>query len=376
MTKEVMINALSARGGGGQTYLLNIVKYFNRSDLKLTILLTEGTNLKFEYDGLNIYKASSLTRNPILRQIWEVIFLPWILHRRKIDIFFCPGGLVPFLPYFNGKIVTMFRNMLPFDEKQKRKYPFGLLKFRNWILSKVMLLSMQRADLVIFISAFAESVIKKRIKRPLKHSALIPHGVDFMERVEKKSSLTSIIGNEEYILYPSSIDVYKSQVQVVTAYSNLIKEGIILPKLIFAGSLTTNKNYTQEVIDLLTETNLNENIILSGNVDYDLMPSLYKNSKFVIYASQTENCPNILLEALSCNCLILCSNSKPMPEFAQDAVVYFDPEDIEDLTNQFRRIMNNEINTFDLKQKIPKIINQYSWKDCTDKTWNKISDLP
>ena len=29
------------------------------------------------------------------------------------------------------------------------------------------------------------------------------------------------------------------------------------------------------------------------------MPSLYKNAQFVIYASQTENCPNILLEAYS-----------------------------------------------------------------------------
>ena len=132
MPKEVMINALSARSGGGQTYLINIIKYFKRKDLKLTILLTQGTDLKFENSEIEIYEAPSITRNPIIRQMWEIVFLPWILFDRKIDIFFCPGGVIPFMVYFRGKIVTMFRNMLPFDEIQKSKYKFGLIKFRIW----------------------------------------------------------------------------------------------------------------------------------------------------------------------------------------------------------------------------------------------------
>ena len=90
MPKKVMINALSARGGGGQTYLINIINYFNRSDLKLTILLTEGTNLKFENTDIDIYEAPSITRNPLVRQIWEITFLPWILFKSRVDIFFCP----------------------------------------------------------------------------------------------------------------------------------------------------------------------------------------------------------------------------------------------------------------------------------------------
>ena len=151
-------------------YLINIINYFNRSDLKLTILLTEGTNLEFQNSDIDIYEASSITRNPLARQIWEIVFLPWILHKKKIDIFFCPGGVVPLVGYFNGKLVTMFRNMLPFDEKQKSKYHFGFLRFRNWMLSKIMLLSMKRADLVIFISKFAQSVIQKRIEKPLKRT--------------------------------------------------------------------------------------------------------------------------------------------------------------------------------------------------------------
>jgi len=375
MPKEVMINALSARGGGGQTYLINIIKYFKRKDLKLTILLTKGTNLEFENSEIEIYEAPSITRNPIIRQMWEISYLPLILFERKIDIFFCPGGVVPFVVYFKGKIVTMFRNMLPFDERQKRKYQFGFLRFRNWILSKIMLFSMQRADLVIFISKFAESVIQEKIQNPLKNSVLIPHGVDFTDKPSKGLSFDFLARNEEYILYPSSIDLYKSQLEVIKAYSVLINEGNFLPKLILAGSINANKSYTKKVNNLISKNNLEDRIILSGNVPYDLMPSLYKNAQFVIYASQTENCPNILLEALSCNCLILCSNLDPMPEFAQNSVLYFDPNNIQELMNQLKKILRKEVDEEGLKKNIPDIIKNFSWEDCANTTWTSISNL-
>ena len=377
MHRKVMINALSARGGGGQTYLINIIKYFDRKDIHITILLTRGTNLDFSYKNIVIYEAPEITRNPIIRQIWEMVFLPWILYRKSIDIFFCPGGTIPLMAFFQGKTITMFRNMLPFDDIQKNKYQFGFLKFRNWMLSKIMISSMMRADLVIFISKYAESVISKKIKRPLKKSTLIPHGVDFAERPyhDNPHSFSFLEAEEEYILYPSSIDVYKSQCEVIESYSTLIKEGIAIPKLILAGSLDANKTYTKKVIELIEVNNLVNKVILTGNIPYEFMPSLYKKCKFVVYASQTENCPNILLEAMSCNCLILCSNFQPMPEFAKDSVLYFDPTEPDDLASQIKKVLNNDIDEDFLKEKIPEIILQYSWQDCSNKTWKQVREL-
>ena len=85
-----------------------------------------------------------------------------------------------------------------------------------------MLRSMQKADLVIFISQFARQVIQRNLTKSLNETILIPHGVDFNE-LSALNDINHII-TEPYILYPSSLDNYKSQLEVVEAYSILSKK--------------------------------------------------------------------------------------------------------------------------------------------------------
>jgi len=373
---KVLINALSARDGGGQTYLLNLIKYYNRKDLDVIFLLSEGSKFEIKNRDFKIHRVYSAASNPIFRSIWEFLFLPRLLYKMKIDVFFCPGGVVPKLLFHRCKIVTMFRNMIPFDEVQRKKYPFGFMRLRNWILSKVFLDSMGRSDLVIFISKFAKSVIQNKLKKPLKSSLLISHGVDFKEKDSDSYKIEALSDDEDFILYPSTIDVYKSQLEVVEAYSIALSKGLDLPKLLMAGSIQeSNIGYSREVKNLIDSKNLSDRIILSGKVPYESMPNLYRNCNFVIYASKTENCPNILLEALSSGCLVLCSNIQPMPEFGEDAVIYFNPEDPADLALNIEKIFTDGFNRKLIKEKIPAVISKYSWKETADRTWRSLYEL-
>ena len=58
------------------------------------------------------------------------------------------------------------------------------------------------------------------------------------------------------------------------------------------------RSYFNLVKDKMLNAGLEEKVILTGKIDYELMPSIYRKSEMVIFASQTENCPNILLEAM------------------------------------------------------------------------------
>ncbi len=84
---------------------------------------------------------------------------------------------------------------------------------------------MHEADLVIFISEFARQFIEKLDTCPINKMAIIPHGVDriFVRDTGKPSSLPDWFIKEDYMLYVSSIDVYKSQCEVIEAY-NILKE--------------------------------------------------------------------------------------------------------------------------------------------------------
>ncbi len=113
---KILINALSARLGGGQTYLINLLANLpNRPDLD--ILLYAPASLSLPLDS-RVQRCSTAwpTENPLLRTIWEKLALPIILHRKGIQILFCPGGIITSAVPNACKSVTMFRNMIPFEQ--------------------------------------------------------------------------------------------------------------------------------------------------------------------------------------------------------------------------------------------------------------------
>jgi len=371
--KIIMINAFALRGGGGQTHLIKIIQYLDKvRDFSVTVLLPHKSDLIFQRDDIEIIQVKWPVENPIMRTIWEIFYLPILLKKLKIDVLFCPGGLITTKVPKGVKSATMFRNMTPFDQNQLNGMPLNLDKIRNLILKRFMLRSMKKADLVIFISEFAEKTIKQHLATPLKKRVLIHHGVDFSKN-EAEEDISAVI-KLPYILYPSSIDVYKSQLEVIEAYYSLSKK-IDLPHLVLLGSLEQNLDYVTQVRESIQIKGLQDKVVLAGKIDFKLMPTMYRQSSFIIFASQTENCPNILLEAMSSGKLILCSNFQPMPEFAKESVIYFNPQKPEDLTNNLEMVIKKEDLVDYYSKKSLEESKAYSWEDTSHKTWKSLAEI-
>ena len=133
---KIMINALSARQGGGQTYLNHLLENFS-SESKNKIFIIAPESLKIPLNRSNIERiklSNNLINNPFLRVLWERFMFPKLLKKLEIDVLFCPGGPVTGGVPKNCKIVITFQNMLPFAVPQRQKYPIGYMRFRNWIL--------------------------------------------------------------------------------------------------------------------------------------------------------------------------------------------------------------------------------------------------
>ena len=81
------------------------------------------------------------------------------------------------------------------------------------------------------------------------------------------------------------------------------------------------------------------------------MPVFYRKAQFIVFASMSENCPNILLESLSFGKAILCSKKFPMPEFGGKNVVYFNGNCIYELSSKLKLFFQNPniINTYEKK---------------------------
>ncbi|MGH8549275.1 MAG: glycosyltransferase, partial [Methylococcales bacterium] len=157
---KIVVNALSARLGGGQTYLVNLLRHIpDRDDLSILVFAPEDLDLP-EHPRVRRLSPSWPTKNPLLRTVWEKFMLPRFLRSQGAEILFCPGGVVTTPKSAGFQVVTMFRNMIPFDPRVRRSLPWGLQRLRNWILYRVMLRSMAHADLTIFVSDYARKVIE------------------------------------------------------------------------------------------------------------------------------------------------------------------------------------------------------------------------
>lgn len=373
----MVINALSALRGGGQTYLLNFLQSMNYDDLpEKTTIIVNTKNKKifdqFRSENINIYEAKFASKNIACRVVWEFSVLPFWLVANKSKHYYAPGGImISFMPP-GCKSFTALRNMLPFDKKERQRFPlWSYIRFKLWVLRFVYLLSYRMSDGIIFISNYSRDVVEQYLPKIKDKSIVIYHGLNegfrqSDENLELPFELN--LKSEEYYLYVSILDVYKAQKEVIENWQNLIEKGFDHPLVLVGPSYN---EYGKEVINII-ESDESGMLRYLGPIDYNELPNIYQNAKALIFASSCECCPNILLEKLASGKPVFSSSIQPMPEFGSDAVIYFDPYASEDLASKvllFESDVKNFTKYARLALERSKI---FDWKDTANKTLNYI----
>lgn len=369
---KIVINALSARMGGGQTYIKNLLAHLPPQP-NLDILIYAPTSLRLPEDrrirrGITIWP----TENPVLRTLWEKLVLPRVLVKNKAQILFCPGGVITSDVPAGCKTVTMFRNMIPFDPVALARITLGLQKVRNFILKRVMLRSMANADLTIFISDHARRTIEAltRVGNPVT----IPHGINEAFRTHAQTLLRPAwLPTGEYLLYVSRFDVYKHQFEVASAFAALPSDLASRYKLLLVGE--RDEVLVRNVTELARNKGLEEQILVVGPVAYADLPPAYHHATVNLFASSCENCPNILLEALGAGRPVLSSDVMPMPEFGVDAVDYFSPTDPKSICDALLRVLRDESHRNELAASAIRRSADFDWANTSQKTWQHITGL-
>lgn len=369
---NIVINALSARLGGGQTYLKNLLSHLPEQP-ELDVLVFAPRSLALPDDPRIRRSATAWpTENPLLRTLWEKVALPHIIAREKTQVLFCPGGVVATRVPVRCKTVTMFRNMIPFDREALARIPPGLQRIRNFILKRVLLRSMANADLTIFISDHARRVIEALVR--VRNPVTIPHGISAAFRTHGQAlQRPTWLPQGEYLLYVSRFDVYKHQFEVASAFADLPSDIRSRYKLLLVGE--ADAVLTRRVIELARRKGLAEQILVVGPVAYAELPNVYHHATVNLFASTCENCPNILLEALGAGRPVLSSDVMPMPEFGGDAVAYFSPTDPNSIRDALSRVLQDESRRSELAAAAARRSADFDWVTTSRTTWQQVMGL-
>lgn len=369
---KIVINAYSARQGGGQTYLVNLLSHLPLAGSPHIEVFAPRSLQLPEHPWIRRVHANWPIENPIMRAAWERLVLPRYLKQTGANVLFCPGGLVSTKPPKGCKVVTMFRNMTPFDPVAMKTVPFGLQWVRLHMLRRLMLNSMRGADLTIFISEYARKVIEKlaHIPNPLT----ISHGVAEVFRLgDSPLPRPAAAGDLPYLLYVSKLDVYKHHNEVVRAYSMLPVHLRDAHRLVLVGEAEGEQ--VQQLHALIRELGVEGYVRVLGAVPYKDLPGYYQNAKANIFASSCENCPNIMLEALASGRPLLASDVEPMPEFGGRHIGYFSPFDPSSIEIAMRKVLEDQSTAKSWAEGALQQGSLYSWAKTAHDTWRAIIDL-
>lgn len=163
-----------------------------------------------------------------------------------------------------------------------------------------------------------------------------------------------------YLLFVGERGMHKNFYHFIEAVSPLLSENL---NIICAGGGIFRK----DEVNFLQSLGIHKYVHQETVSDSKLI-NLYQNALAFIYPSINEGFGLPILEAFSCGCPVLCSDTSCFPEVAGDAAIYFNPKDAESIRNAVITVMVNDTLVFELSKKGLNILKNFSWRACAEQT--------
>jgi len=371
---KIAIDVTFTLSGGASTFhLRELLKQLASIDSRheYLILLTPYNEERIKKIGKsNFHFASFKTPGTShwARILWLQIYLPFYLHRKKVDLLFCPGNICTFFSSF--KKVLMIQTIGPFC---RDVYSIG----RNLIMRTIMYLSVRRADKIIFITNFLRDEFSKKFRIDTDKCVVIPFGADHLDDAISKSASPSLLKRKiknNFILCAGHLYRYKNIPKLLEAFAKSNMNQTC--DLLIAGKIMDQHYFQKRISPLIESYQLQDNVKFPGEVEHERLGSLYKDSLFFIFPSTCESFGKVLLEAMSFGTPILCSNLTAMPEICKDAAIYFDPYDVNDMSQKMLLLAENKNLRKDSSYKALKRVREFpTWEEVTRRTLDVLEKI-
>lgn len=294
-----------------------------------------------------------------------------LLARKKVDVLFSPGGtyLGGFRPF-----VTMFRNMLPFDRSERRRYGGSRMRLKLEILRQVQGATFRRADGVIFLNEHAKAhVLGEGVRLPGRQ-AVIPHGLDprFFADASRTAAPGVFSAQRPFRwLYVSAIHEYKHPWNVAEAVAALRAAGEPVSLTLVGPPFPAALARLRATMARLDPGGAF--LTYRPGVAHAELPAVYGAADGFVFASTCENMPNTLLEAMAAGLPIVCSDRAPMPQLLQQGGLYADPENPASLAAAMRQLLADGSSRTRVSRVAQERAREYSWTRCASDTFQFIA---
>tara|TARA_B100000586_G_C20104235_1_gene426478 strand:+ start:1258 stop:2382 length:1125 start_codon:yes stop_codon:yes gene_type:complete len=261
-----------------------------------------------------------------------------------------------YAPKESKRVVTVF-DMI--HERYRKLYTSGN------ILTETKKQVVSRADHVICISNNTRKDLIEFFNTPEEKISVVHLGYEInIDNHIINSTVDSLLNSKKpYLLFIGNRGDYKNFRKLLDAYAKADQLRKNFNLVCFGGGKFNNNEASLFHLYGLDKSNI---IYISGNDD--ILASVYKNAEAYICPSLYEGFGITLLESMSFNCPVICSNTSSIPEVVGDAGEYFDPEDIESIISAIENVVFSASRKSELIRKGIKRKANFSWEKCAKYT--------
>jgi glycosyltransferase involved in cell wall biosynthesis len=234
-------------------------------------------------------------------------------------------------------IFERFPETYNFDERYVHRWK---IKYACRVADVVVAISQQtKNDLIEFYKVPAEKIT-------VVYQSCNPIFQRIVSKEEKEEVKKTYNLPDKYFLFVSSIAPRKNLIAICKAMVKL--KGQLQIPLVVIGN---GKKEKQEAKDLMAANNLDQQLILMNEMPQSKeprfttaidFPAIYQQGLALIYPSIFEGFGAPLLEALWSGLPVISSNASCLPEVGGDAALYFEPHNIDALTQHMMNVANDE----------------------------------
>jgi len=298
--------------------------------------------------------------------IAEQTQLPKIIKKEKVDLMHFLNFNYPVR--YRGKFIVTIHDLtlIKFPDTAKKTNVLKRSAF-NFVMKKAC----QNATKVIAISKNTKRDIEdifhidankiKVIYESADDKVFIDVKDSDIDKLKKQYNIDS--PNCPLILYVGQYRPHKNLPGLVEAFDKIRNE---MPcKLVLVGKPDLAHKRLQESID---KTGKKDDIVMPGFVGDNELACWYKLATVFAFPSLYEGFGLPGLEAMQAGTPVVAANNSVLPEIYEEAAIYFDPFETQDIADKIKSVLLNDKLRSDLIQKGRQRVKQFSWEKMARET--------
>ena len=358
---NVLINGISAGGGGGYTVAVELsaaialanpdwqVTTMFREDLPLH---REARRLKTSTNHCYSFRPENL-RTPSARRRFECRGLRVWTDQNDVDVCINLNGML--FKTLGCPMICHFQDPWAYRPEAWSK---SRDRARAFLKRRAHRQALFSADACTWTSHYLQNLIVGYHGTDPDISEVVYNGVpDAWLRLKQYKTFSD---RSNTIITLGNVNAYKRQSLVMKAVASLSKiTGDSTLRYHILGSITDTTK--AELTRLAKDLDVEEQVMIEGRVSVDRIKYLLSSARVKVLMSVCESFGIPCIEAMSEGCVVIAARSCALPEVCGDAAILTEPDDLEQLTDQLGKVLKDEPWGSQLQKKGIERSQQFAW---------------